>query len=200
MLFRNGLYMTPNFDYALTGSSIQFAAGAVPQAGDTLTASYRVDTSSGRGHHRASLSLAWRELHTAAAQVICSATGLSSSERGRMDQPGWMRYSRGGLHCPATASRCDSPCAHSGSASGFNFQLNWGGTTISGQKRRRAGCGGSGTRGGRNHRCRSSGERGELGHGDDVSAGHRERARASRGSKWISAPQCSQARVRQRYV
>ena len=44
-LFRNGLYMTPNFDYTLSASTITFATGAVPQPGDTLTASYRVDTS-----------------------------------------------------------------------------------------------------------------------------------------------------------
>jgi hypothetical protein len=124
MLFRNGLYMTPNFDYTLAGSSIQFVTGAVPQAGDTLTASYRVDTSTAGNLALGGAAV----LHTASAQVICSATGTTT-----------------GAAAWTTLGACDIPSAglkagdrfevrftiaHTGTASGFNLQVNWGSTTI----------------------------------------------------------------------
>jgi hypothetical protein len=124
MLFRNGLYMTPGFDYNLTGSAIQFAAGAVPQPGDTLTASYRVDTSTA-----GNLSLGGGAiLHTASAQVICSATGTTTSATawttlGACDIPA------AGLR-PGDRFEVRFTFAHTGVASGFNLQVNWGATTI----------------------------------------------------------------------
>jgi hypothetical protein len=39
-LFRNGLLLAAGGDYTLTGTAITFAAGAVPQSGDALHASY----------------------------------------------------------------------------------------------------------------------------------------------------------------
>jgi hypothetical protein len=125
MLFRNGLFLTPTFDYTLTGSTIQFVTGAVPQPGDTLTASYRVDTSAGAD---IALAVTGATLHTTAAQVICSAAGTSTAASS------W-----------TTLGACDIPAAglnagdrievrftfaHTGSASGFNLQVNWGTTTI----------------------------------------------------------------------
>ena len=44
-LFRNGLYMKADFDYVLIGNTVQFVDGAIPQASDTLVASYRTDIS-----------------------------------------------------------------------------------------------------------------------------------------------------------
>jgi hypothetical protein len=44
-LFRNGLLQDQNGDYTLAGSTITFEAGAVPQAGDILIASYRLAVS-----------------------------------------------------------------------------------------------------------------------------------------------------------
>ncbi len=41
MLFRNGLLQRLTVDFTLTGSTIQFVAGATPQPGDVLVASYR---------------------------------------------------------------------------------------------------------------------------------------------------------------
>jgi hypothetical protein len=126
LLFRNGLYMTPNFDYTLTGASIQFAAGAIPQAGDTLTASYRVDTSvSGAIVGFTSAGLA---VHSTSAQVICSAAGTSTNST--------TPASLGACVIPSAALRTGDRIevrftfAHSGTASGFNLQLNWGTTTF----------------------------------------------------------------------
>jgi hypothetical protein len=126
MLFRNGLYLTPNFDFTLTGSSILFSVGAIPQPGDTLTASYRVDTSA--GGDIVSLVTLGGAIHTAAAQVICSAAGTSTSATA------WTTL--GGCDIPAagllTGDRIELrfTFAHTGSTSGFSLQVNWGNTTI----------------------------------------------------------------------
>jgi len=126
MLFRNGLYMTPAFDFTLTGSSIQFAPGAIPQPGDTLTAYYRVDTSA-QGFI-VSLTSAGGTIHTVPAQVICSMAGASTSATvftrlGRCDIPPAALLSGDRLEVRFTF-------AHSGTSSGFNLQLNWGNTTM----------------------------------------------------------------------
>ena len=44
-LFRNGLLLRQNLDYLLSGSAIAFQGAFVPQPGDTLQASYRVNVS-----------------------------------------------------------------------------------------------------------------------------------------------------------
>ena len=41
-LFRNGVLQQVGSDYTLTGSTVQFLAGAIPQLGDTLMAGYRL--------------------------------------------------------------------------------------------------------------------------------------------------------------
>ncbi len=85
MLFLNGLYMTANLDYTLTGSSIQFVPGAIPQPGDTLIASYRVDTSAAGdivGAHDA-----WRD-HSYSGGSGDLQRGRASQQRdGALDQP-----------------------------------------------------------------------------------------------------------------
>ena len=40
-LKRNGLQLSPGFDYSLSGNKILFATGAVPEPGDLVTASFR---------------------------------------------------------------------------------------------------------------------------------------------------------------
>src|SRR5262249_4436764 len=42
VLYRNGVLQKAGLDYALSGNTIQFVAGATPQPGDTLLTSYRV--------------------------------------------------------------------------------------------------------------------------------------------------------------
>jgi hypothetical protein len=126
MLFRNGLFLTPAFDFTLTAASIQFAVGAIPQPGDTLTAYYRVDTSA--DGNIVSLTAPGGAIHTAPPQVICSAAGAVTS-----------------VTAMTTLGGCDIPAAgllsgdrieirftfaHTGTASGFSLQLNWGSTTV----------------------------------------------------------------------
>jgi len=128
LLFRNGLYMTPGFDYTLSGSTIVFPAGAVPHPGDTLTASYRVDTSVS-GNIRAFTSPgAGAQIRSTAAQVLCSSAGTSVATTswttlGGCDIPS------SGLH---TGDRIEIrfTFAHTGTVSGFNLQVNWGNTAI----------------------------------------------------------------------
>lgn len=129
MLFRNGLYLTPNFDYMLSGSTITFVPGAIPQPGDTLTASYRVDTSASTdiGPFTTPGGSA-APLHTAAAQVVCSAAGTSTGATS------WT--SLGGCDIPAAGLNPGDrievrfTLMHTGTTSGFNFEVNWGNTTI----------------------------------------------------------------------
>jgi hypothetical protein len=47
LLFRNGLLLKAGGDYSLNGSTIQFAAGSIPQLNDTLSAQYRIDPGTG---------------------------------------------------------------------------------------------------------------------------------------------------------
>lgn len=126
MLFRNGIYLTANIDYMLNGQTIQFLSGAVPQPGDILIANYRVDTSA--GGNITSLTTPGGAIHTAAAQVICSQAGTTTSATA------W-----------TTLGGCDIPAAgltpgdrieirftfsHTGTNSGFNLQINWGNSTL----------------------------------------------------------------------
>jgi hypothetical protein len=124
MLFRNGLYMSANFDYTLSGSTITFASGAQPQPGDTIIGSYRIDPSSGD----IALVQTGAGRSAAMAQVLCSANGRSTN-----------------LASWTSLGACDIPSAalspgdrievrfgysHTGTASGFDVQINWGNTTI----------------------------------------------------------------------
>ena len=126
LLFRNGLYMTPNFDYTLSGQTITFVTGGTPQAGDTLTASYRVDTSSS-----GNLGNLTNPVNTVPAQVICSAAGTTATTT--------VLTTLGGCDIPATGLNPGDRIevrftfAHTGSTQGFNLQINWGNTTILGR-------------------------------------------------------------------
>ncbi len=128
LLFRNGLYMTPGFDYTLTGSTIVFPAGAVPQPGDKLTASYRVDTSVSGNVIGFTSPGAGAQIRSVPAQVLCSAAGTSTATTswttlGACDIPA------SGLH-PGDRIEIRFTFAHTGTVSGFNLQVNWGSTTI----------------------------------------------------------------------
>ncbi len=125
-VFRNGLYMKAGFDYTLTLSTLTFLSGSAPQPGDTLVASYRIDPSAGNigalqggdGQVRA----------TAIAQVLCSSNGRSTGQT--------TLVSLGTCNLPAVALRPGDRIeirfnfAHTGTASSFNFELDWGTTKI----------------------------------------------------------------------
>ena len=127
-LFRNGLYMTANLDYTLTGSTIQFVSSAIPQPGDLLAAFYRVDTSVTGNTSSFTTLGSTNQLRTTSAQVICSAAGASVSATtwttlGGCDLPA------AGLQ-PGDRIEIRFTFAHTGTAAGFSFQVNWGNTTI----------------------------------------------------------------------
>ena len=127
LLFLNGLYMTPSFDYTLSGSTITFTT-TVPQPGDTMAASYRVDTSalgSISGFTTGGVPI---QINTVTAQVICSAAGTGTS------LTAWT--SLGACDIPAAGLNAGDRIevrftfAHSGTTTGFNLQVNWGNTTV----------------------------------------------------------------------
>ncbi len=126
LLFRNGLYMTPNFDYSVAGQTITFLTGATPQPGDTLTASYRVDTS-----NSGNLGSLTNPVSTRSPQVICSAAGTTATATALT--------TLGGCDIPANGLKPGDRLevrfifAHTGNMSGFNVQVNWGNTTILGR-------------------------------------------------------------------
>ncbi len=125
MLFRNGLFLTPGLDYTLNGSTIQFLPGATPQTGDQLTASYRVDTSGG---NVGDLNSGGGTIHTAGAQVICSAPGISTNATA-LTSLGACDIPASGLE-PGDRIEVRFTLAHSGTTTGFNLQVNWGNTTM----------------------------------------------------------------------
>jgi hypothetical protein len=125
-LFRNGLYMSANFDYTLTGQTIVFPGAAPPpQPGDTLVANYRIDPSSVTSDVVSSGS---STPHTVMAQVLCSSTGQSTG--------GTAWASLGSCDIPAAALRPGDRIevrfsfTHTGTTSGFGVQINWGIATI----------------------------------------------------------------------
>jgi hypothetical protein len=126
MLFRNGLNLTATSDYTLNGSTIQFVPGALPQPGDTLNAFYTVDTSA--GGTITALTAPGGSIHTAAAQVICSAAGTSTNAAASISLGGCDIPAAGLL--PGDRIEVRFTLTHSGLTSGFSFQVNWGNTTI----------------------------------------------------------------------
>jgi len=127
VLFRNGMYMLAGFDYSLTGSTIQFAAAAVPQSGDTLVASYRLPPGTAAPVLTGgSTSTGAQTLAT--PQILCSGAGSSTSATSATDLGG-CTISGASL---AAGNRIEIrfTFAHSGSTSGFSFETDWGSSPI----------------------------------------------------------------------
>jgi hypothetical protein len=132
-LFRNGLYMLNNFDYTLSGQTITFVAGGVPQPADTLVASYRIDPGSTSDVVSSNVSSrlvksATSAVRTVTAQVLCSSGGRSNSTAAFM--------SLGGCDVPAASLKAGDRIevrfnfAHTGTASAYDLTVNWGSTTV----------------------------------------------------------------------
>jgi hypothetical protein len=116
-VFRNGILMKAGLDYTLNGNGMQFAAGTVPQPGDTLLASYRVGMA-----RTGSVQL------YPYAEVICAGTGASSSSTsltslGACTIP--VQYL-----LPGDRVEIRFDIDHTGSAGGFSIELHWGSTTV----------------------------------------------------------------------
>ena len=119
-LFRNGMAQKPSVDYTLTGSTVQFLTGGVPQPGDTLLAWYRLPAAS---------PIMGQQTSTGSTpQVICSTAGTSTSSANFT--------SLGACTIPAnvlqTGDRVELhfDLAHTGGSVGFEYQAIWGATTL----------------------------------------------------------------------
>lgn len=117
-LFRNGMAQQASVDYTLTGSTIQFQTGAVPQPGDTLLAWYRMPPASGSAAPQTAT----------APQVICSRAGTSTSSASFVSL-GACTISANVLQ-PGDRVEIHFDLAHTGTASGFEYQVVWGATTL----------------------------------------------------------------------
>lgn len=126
MLFRNGMYMLAGFDYTLIGSTIQFAAASVPQPGDILVASYRISSTNAASSSNGGSSGTGQSFGT--PLVICSGAGSTTSSTSST--------SLGSCTIPSASLVAGARIeirftfAHTGSASGFTFETDWGSTPI----------------------------------------------------------------------
>jgi hypothetical protein len=115
-LYRNGLRMEQGLDYTISGSSISFLPGSVPQTGDILLASYRF----------ANPSNTLGTLTT--PQVVCSSVGTSTSSAsstslGTCTLPA-------GLLIAGDRIEVRYQFSHTGTTAGFIPQVSFGGTPV----------------------------------------------------------------------
>jgi hypothetical protein len=115
-LYLNGLLMKPAVDFTLSGNSISFLTASTPQTGDLLTASYRYANPS-------------NPLGTLTSpQVICSSVGAATSAL-TLTQLGSCTIP-GGLLGTGDRIEIQYQYAHTGTATAFTGQINWGGATV----------------------------------------------------------------------
>lgn len=113
-LYRNGILQKASQDYTLTGSTVAFVAADAPQPGDTLLASYRV----GAGSAPAQVN----------PQVLCSGIGTSTAGVS-MASIGACAIPSGVLVAGARVE-IHFDLVHTGTASGFTFEVDWAATSI----------------------------------------------------------------------
>ena len=117
-VYRNGLLQKIGQDYTLDSSTLTFVAAATPQPGDTLLASYRVDSGGATG----------AAPFYPAPQVVCSGTGASLTAT-TMSSAGVCNIPAG-LLAAGDHLAIHLDLEHTGTASGFSFQVLWGSTTV----------------------------------------------------------------------
>jgi hypothetical protein len=115
-LYRNGILQKITQDYTLSGSTVTFVAADTPQPGDTLLASYRLAGVGGAGQSNPG------------PQVLCSGTGASTTATtlasiGACAIPA-------GLLLAGDRVEIHFDLAHTGTASGFTFEVDWATTAI----------------------------------------------------------------------
>jgi len=115
-VYRNGILQKAGQDFTATGNTVQFVAADAPQPGDTLLASYRLGGTAGAAPAYP------------APQVLCSGTGASAT--------GVSMASIGACAIPAglllAGDRVEIhfDLTHTGTASGFTFEVDWAATPI----------------------------------------------------------------------
>lgn len=118
ILYVNGLYMSPNVDYTLSGGTITFLAPSVPQTGDLLTASYRY-----------SPPREISDLQTGGApQVLCN--GIGSSTAASTQQI--LASCNIAANALVAGDRVEIKfgMTHHGTTTGFNPAIYWGSTGL----------------------------------------------------------------------
>jgi hypothetical protein len=119
-LYRNGILQEPSVDYTATGNSVQFLAGATPQPGDILLASYRLADSNG--------GVTPSYSGFSATQVLCSGIGITVSAASLTSLAACSVPA--GLLAQGDRVEIRFDYSHSGTAGGFSIEVDWGATTI----------------------------------------------------------------------
>jgi hypothetical protein len=116
-IYRNGMLQKVGQDFTLSGNQLHFVAAAVPQAGDTLVASYRLTGSTDETP----------QLYPN-PQVLCSGLG-GATNSSTLASVGVCTIPAGFL---AAGDRVEIrfDLDHTGTAGGFSFEVHWGGTTV----------------------------------------------------------------------
>lgn len=114
-LYRNGVLQKSGQDYTIAGNAIQFAAGATPQTGDTLLASYRVTP-------------AGAPQGPPVPSVLCSGTGAASSST-TLANLGTCTIPAATLQ-PGDRVKISFDYSHEGTLTGFTFTVSWGNTLL----------------------------------------------------------------------
>lgn len=115
-VFRNGVLQKTGQDYTVNAQALTFVFTSVPQAGDTLLAFYRV------------LADEVTPTQFPSPQVLCSGTGAATNGAslvsiGTCSIPA-------GLLLPGDRVEVRFDLEHQGPATGFSFEIHWGGTTL----------------------------------------------------------------------
>jgi hypothetical protein len=114
-VYRNGLLQKIAQDYTFSGRTVAFVAGAVPQPGDTLLASYR-QSGGATGTSQ----------FYPGPQVLCSGTGGSSTATSLASLGSC--FIPGGLLAAGDRVEVRFDVEHQGTAAGWSFEADWGGT------------------------------------------------------------------------
>ncbi|HVN03428.1 MAG TPA: hypothetical protein VMT86_03360 [Bryobacteraceae bacterium] len=114
-LYRNGVLQKTGLDYTLAGNTVQFTAASIPQAGDTLLASYRV-TPSGALQG------------PPAPQVLCAGMGSATSST-TLSTLATCTISPGTVQ-PGDRVTISFDYSHEGTLTGFTFAVDWGNTVL----------------------------------------------------------------------
>jgi hypothetical protein len=111
-LHRNGMLMKPGQDYTISQRAITFLANAIPQPGDTLLASYRVESTGAPA--------GWPE-------VLCSGEGADTSAATAAVVG---TCAIGGRLNMGDRVELQFDFVHQGSTAGFTFEVRWGSVSL----------------------------------------------------------------------
>jgi len=118
-LFRNGILLRLGQDYTLNGQTLLFVAGAEPQSGDTLLASYRISGGAA--------GLLTTQVYPS-PQVVCTGTGATTASTAQFSLGTCLIPA--GLLQPGDRVEIRYEMEHLGTTSGFSFELHWGATIL----------------------------------------------------------------------